>query len=172
MALETRQSALVRALVGGVVAGVAGGVVLSLFLLGVNLAQGRDLWVGVKMPALPLLGTDVLEPGFELSPVLAGAGIHFAISIFWGLAFALFVYGTSRLATVGLGAAWGIVVWIGMYYVGLPLIGLNAIARGVPLWLAVSEHVLFGLAVGLGFLPFQRARVQSGRKLGDSPLNP
>ena len=45
-----------------------------------------------------------------------------------------------------------------MYYVVLPIVGLGEVARSAPLGMAIIGHVIFGLAVGVGFLPFQRTR--------------
>jgi len=41
-----------------------------------------------------------------------------------------------RIPTNVLGALWGIVVWLGMYYVVLPLVGMGQVARSVPLAMA------------------------------------
>jgi hypothetical protein len=43
-----------------------------------------------------------------------------------------------------------------MYHVVLPLSGAGELVRNAPVGMSILEHVLFGLAVGLGFLPFQR----------------
>jgi hypothetical protein len=167
-----QRPAIVRAALGGLVAGIVAGIVLAVFLVGLSAIQGRDIWVVVKFAGAPLLHERALEPGFDLFPVLVGALVHFAVSIFWGLMFGLFVYGTTKLWTLLLGAAWGIVVWVGMYYVGLPLVGLNSLARAVPIWMAVTEHVVFGLALAVAFLPFQRARGREHRRpAGSEPIN-
>lgn len=141
---------------GGIVAGLIGGVVLAVFMMIVGAARGQDLWIGMKMAAYPFLGDRVMTPGFDVGPVLLGVISHFAVSIVWGVFFAVLVFGRSRTATVWLGTLWGFVVWIGMFYVVLPIVGAGAVARGAPVGLAIVEHVLFGLAVGVGFLPYQR----------------
>jgi hypothetical protein len=74
-----------------------------------------------------------------------------------GLLFALLSYGLNRNATVVAGIAWGIVVWLGMYGLVLPLIGADSFLHATPLVAAVFDHVLFGATVGAAFLPFQRA---------------
>jgi hypothetical protein len=122
-------------------------------MMAMNLINGQDVWAGVKFAGLPFLGEAAMRPGFEAWPVLVGALRHFAVSAVWGALFGWLVFGRSRLATIALGAAWGIVVWLGMYYLVLPLVGAGWVAQMVPVSMAIFEHVLFGLAVA--FLPFQ-----------------
>jgi hypothetical protein len=45
-----------------------------------------------------------------------------------------------------------------MYFIVLPLVGAWALTKGVPLLGPVIQHAIFGLALGIGFLPFQRER--------------
>lgn len=139
----------------GVAAGFFAGLVLSFYMLGMSLFQGQDIWMGAKMAGIPFLGEAAKEPGFALIPVLVGLASHFAVSIFWGALFGALVFRQSRGATLAWGALWGIVVWLGMFYAILPFVGLAEIANSMPLGAAIFEHVLFGLALAVGFLPFQ-----------------
>jgi hypothetical protein len=110
----------------------------------------------MKGAAIPLLGERAMAPGFDGTAVLLGLVIHFAISAAWGIVFGLLFQGLSRGATIGAGFAWGFVVWLVMYYLVLPLAGMSEMARSTPIGMAIVSHVLFGLSVALGFLPFQR----------------
>jgi hypothetical protein len=148
-----------RAAFGGIAAGVVGGVVLSAYMLVTNLVSGRDPWVALKIAALPFFDLErVVRPGFEVVPVLLGVATHFAVSVAWGLLFALIFYGLRKPMTVAAGAIWGIVVWAVMSYVALPVVGATEIVRSTPVAIALLEHMLFGVAVALAFLPFQRTR--------------
>lgn len=148
-----------RATKGGVLAGLVGGLVLSIFMLVMNVVTGQDVWVGAKFAALPFLGIDrVMHPGFEAGPVALGTASHFAVSAAWGLVFGLIFYDFGKTATVVAGAFWGVVVWLGMHYLVLPMIGAGQVASTIPTSTAVLEHVLFGVSVALAFLPFQRVR--------------
>ncbi len=153
---------------GGVVAGLIGGIVLAIILAIVQVAYGGDIWVALKGASTPFLHERAAQPGFDGPAVALGLVIHFAISIVWGVLFALIAFGLSRGATVLAGAVWGVVVWLVMYYVVLPAVGLAQVARSQPIVNAVVGHVIFGLAVGLGFLPFQRPRVVT--PVGGAPL--
>jgi hypothetical protein len=152
-----------RVLGGGAAAGVLGGVFIAAILVVMNLMQGRGFWAAFKGAGAPFLGERAMQPGFDAVAVLVGALCHFAISIGWGILFAALVYGVSRGATVALGIAWGVVVWLGMYYVVLPLAGLGEMASASPVGLAVLNHLVFGLGVGLGFAPYQPRIPHAGR---------
>jgi hypothetical protein len=149
-----------QAMWGGTVAGLVGGVVLAAFNVLVDLARQRDLWVSLKLAAYPFARDRALAPGLDEGAVLQGLTTHLGISVIWGVLFGLTAYGMSRSATVSFGAIWGIVVWIVMFYIVLPLASASVLTRGVPAVLAVGQHLVFGLAVGLGFLPYQRTVVR------------
>jgi hypothetical protein len=141
---------------GGIVAGIIGGIAISVWMLISTLVQGMDPWMIFKGAGAPFLGERAMQPGFDGVAVLVGTLCHFGISIVWGALFGVLFYGLSRAATVAMGVVWGVVVWLAMYYLVLPLVGLGAITESVPPWKAAVEHVLFGVVVALGFLPFQR----------------
>lgn len=147
-----------HALGGGMVAGVLGGIAIAVVLVVGALAKGQDIWPAFKGAAAPFLGERATTPGFDGPAVLLGILCHFAVSIGWGVLFAAIFFGLSRGATIAVGALWGIVVWLGMYYVLLPLVGQSQMARNEPVAMAIVSHVIFGLAVAIGFLPFQRTR--------------
>jgi hypothetical protein len=144
-----------QALRGGVVAGIVGGVVLTVFMILMNVMRGDDPYVPMKAAAYPFLGAMVFEPGLSVGPMLLGLVIHLAVSIGWGILFGVLFYGFTKAATLGLSLLWGVIVWLGMFYVVLPLGGAGELARG-PQAIPILQHMLFGLSVGLGFLPFQR----------------
>jgi len=147
---------LARVSGGGIVAGLAGGLFLVALLLVTTALKGQNLWPVFKGASTPLFHERAMQPGFDAAPVLAGAFFHFLISAGWGWLFAVICFGLSRPATLVAGALWGIVVWLGMYYVLLPMVQLRAMARSAPVGMAIIEHVLFGLVLAAAFLPFQR----------------
>jgi hypothetical protein len=147
-----------HALRGGVVAGVIGGAVIAIVMVVAALAKGQDIWIGMKGAAAPFSGERAMRPGFDLGAVSLGVLSHFAVSIVWGVLFAAIFYGLTRGVTVAAGALWGIVVWLGMFYIVLPIVGLSQMAKEEPIGMAIISHVIFGLAVAVGFLPFQHTR--------------
>lgn len=145
----------IRAAKGGVVAGLVAGAVDMAFLAIMNATQGRSVLGGLKFASVPFLGKRVFEPGFDHVAIVAGVVCHFAVSIAWGVLFGLLFFGLGRMMTLLAGAFWGIVVWLGMLYVALPLLGFPA-GGNMPIPAAIFTHVLFGVVLAAAFLPFQR----------------
>jgi hypothetical protein len=155
MAARGRQQSTI-ALGGGVVAGVFAGIVLSLYGLLASIASGLDPWLTLKVTATPFLGERALVGGFDAGAIALGFLVFFAVSILWGVIFGLLVYGASPGKTIFFGALFGVLVWVVMSSALLRALGLEDLAQRMPLGPAVLEHVIFGLALGVGFLPFQR----------------
>lgn len=141
---------------GGISAGLVAGLVLWIVLMVLTAAQGGTVWSVMKGAAAPFIGTEAGSPQFAWGPVLLGTLVHFAISAAWGAFFGVLAYGLTRGATVLAGIGWGLVVWLVMYYVVLPLAGLGAVVASSPVMMAILTHLIFGLALGLAFLPYQR----------------
>jgi hypothetical protein len=114
-----------------------------------------ERWVVFKVAAYPFLGRRVLVPRFDGPAVALGVISHLLVSVTWGVLFALLVHGLSRRATVWLGALWGLVVWLGMFFVVLPVLAPALSAGGYSPGVILSE-VAFGLAIGIAFAPYQR----------------
>lgn len=153
--MSARKGEVGEAIAGGLVAGLIGGVVLSVLLLMSTLVQEANVWMALKGPGTPFLGERAGAPGFDVLAIFVGQAVHFAISAAWGILFGVIAYGWSRPMTVIAGLPYGIVVWLGMYYVALPIVGMAEMARATPVGMAVFLHLIFGLMVGVGFLPFQ-----------------
>lgn len=139
----------------GLFAGLVGGLVLAVFRIATAVAAGGDAWQPLELAAAPLLGERALSPGFDLTALVLGLIIHFAIAAAWGATFGFFFHGLAARGTVIAGALFGIAVWFMMTYVALPLANLTEVAAGVPLRDALVGHVLFGLGVGIAYAPFQ-----------------
>ncbi|HZN93313.1 MAG TPA: DUF6789 family protein [Myxococcales bacterium] len=141
---------------GGVLAGLAAGLFLAVVLVLTFALKGQDFWPAFKGAAAPFYRGRATLPGFDPGPVLLGTIAHFAISAAWGWLFAVICYGLPRSATLVAGVLWGVVVWLGMYYVVLPIVGLREMARSAPVGMAIFQHILFGVVLAAAFLPYQR----------------
>ncbi len=164
-----------RALRGGVVAGLVGGIALWAWNAFWNVTQQGVFWPTFKGAAAPFLSSErIMSPGFDAGAVVLGAVLHLLISALWGVGFALFFYGISRALTVLAGLFWGLIVWLTMYYVLLPMVGLSPMVRATPVWMAILTHLVFGLVVGLAFLPFQRSypRIHAPQRAVPAPREP
>jgi hypothetical protein len=140
----------------GGIAGLVGGVVLGLLVVLLLRWQDGYAWVAFKLPAAPFVGVRVFAPSFDPAAVALGSVLHLATSAAWGALFGVLALGLRRVHTVIAGALFGVLVWIAMFYLVLPLAGVGWLGAQVPVGLAILEHVLFGLAVGATFVPFQR----------------
>jgi hypothetical protein len=152
----TRGRDIGAAILAGALAGVIAGLVLAILMTLLGVANGVDPWVAAKTAGAPFLGERAIESGFDGPALLVGVLTHLAVSAGWGAAFGLVFMGLPTGMTVAAGLAWGVVVWIVMYYIVLPLAGLAALARGAPMAMAVLDHLVFGLALALGFVPLER----------------
>lgn len=147
-----------RVVAGGVVSGILAGLVLSAVMAGLTVSSGGDLWSAFKGAGAPFLGERSSQPGFDAIAIAFGLIGHFSVSIGWGVLFALLVYGWERVPTVFFGGLFGALVWAGMFFVVLPLVGLGAMTEHGRNGMAILTHVIFGFALGVAFLPFQLPR--------------
>jgi hypothetical protein len=159
--IETR-----RAAARGAFAGVAAGAVLTLMMILMSAARGKDVWYGIKGAAEPFLGARAMRPGFDLPAVLFGLVDHLVISGIWGILFALLFYGLSRERIIAAGILWGLVVWIGMYYVVLPIVGLASMQNDAPTGRAIFFHLIFSGAMTIAYFLYPRAFPSGGLRRG------
>jgi hypothetical protein len=157
---------------GGIVAGLVGAMELALFRVGLaamlywvvalvvndrryypaRFARGL-IWSAVKLPAFVFVRGRALEPGFDGSIVALGVLSHVVMSLCWGVLFGLVAHGLSRRAILGLGVAWGVMIWWIFYFVALPLLGVKELRS--PLDVTVV-FVPYGVAMAVGFILWQR----------------
>jgi hypothetical protein len=146
-----------RALTGGGIAGLIGGVALWVWSGVASLLHGTSFWPVLKGTARPFFDPQRMSSSsFDFWPVVIGGAGHLIIAAGWGVFFALMFYGLSKGLTVFAGLFWGLVAWVTMYYVILPLVGLSQLVHAIPVGGAILSHLFFGLVLALGFLPFQR----------------
>ena len=134
----------------GIGAGIIGGIVSAAWGLLVSPILGTDPIAETRLAAGALLGAAATAPGS--APLIIGALSHMAVSIAWGVVFALFCGGRSAGATLAAAVPFGIVVWIAMFHVVLPLLGAAWIVAGFSTARAMTEHVVYGVGVALGLL--------------------
>ena len=145
--IETR-----RALTRGTIAGVTAGIFLTLMMTLMSAAGGKDIWYGIKGAAAPFFGDRAMQPGFDVLPVVIGLVSHLVISAGWGALFATFIEGANRAITMIAGVLWGFVVWIGMYYFVLPMVGLSSMQNDAPVGRAIAFHLIFSIALTAAYL--------------------
>lgn len=149
-------------------AGIAAGVVLTLIMTAMSAAAGKDIWYGIKGAAAPFMRERAMSPGFDLPAVILGLGCHLAVSAVWGILFAILFYGADRIVKIVGGVLWGIVVWIGMYYLVLPAVGLSSMQSDAPVTRAVMFHLFFSVIMTAAYMVYPRLFEHGGPRIGTS----
>jgi hypothetical protein len=141
----------------GAGAGLIGGIVVALWAGLMCPILGTDPHHETRLAAASLLGDAALRPGSGPLALLVGGTCHLAVSIAWGIAFALVGSARSPIAMLAAGAVFGVGVWLMMHHVLLPALGMAWIVADFSTARAVTEHVVYGIGVALGMLGIRRA---------------
>ncbi len=125
---------------------LAAGIVIALVAMMATYAMGMGLFAAPAMIAGIVLG-----PQAAMSPqplvIMSGLILHMALSMVFGVAFALLVARVSA-PIVALGLAFGVALWLVNFYVlSFVSAGARAMAAHEPVWLAVLTHVIFGFVL-------------------------
>lgn len=150
--IERRQSAgaLAREVLGaGILGGLFAGFAMMVFsILDVG-GRGLGFWTPPRLIDGTFDGVMALVGSGGV--VIAGLAIHFAVSIFWGVLFALIV-GRSWKATQALGAGvfFGFAVWTFMTYLIMPWSNPTMTPRvHMMMGTLIVAHVIFGASLFL-----------------------
>lgn len=96
----------------GVLAGLAAGIAMVPVMMAMTTFMMRmGPWPAAKMAWSLVAGKEVIQPGFELVPVLGGTIVHLALSAAFGLVFA-WLASVIPMTLVGLGAIYGFVLYL------------------------------------------------------------
>jgi hypothetical protein len=139
---------------GGAVAGLAGGLAMALVAALISLVQGQDIWLEAKEIAAIVYGPMAIAlPGAALGPIVVGTLIHLLVSAALGALFGIVTrrilhltsdFGMPLLA----GLIYGILVWLVMYFLILPLIdSLLRDSTYAPVF--IIQHIVYGAVTGL-----------------------
>jgi hypothetical protein len=129
-------------------AGLIAGVIFLLLELALpSLLIGSSPWVALRYTASMVLGEAVLPPpaGFDLSVVLVGLLLHFALSLLYACVLAFIVHRGGLLTGIIGGALFGLAIFAINYYTFTLLFPWFFSLRS---WIVVAAHVLFGAIAG------------------------
>lgn len=132
-----------RPWLAGALAGLIGGIVMAMFAMTVTAIMGQGVWMPLRLIAASILGVDALVGGVGV--LMAGLIMHMMASVIFGLIFAAIVGAAGPAMAFGAGIVYGIVIWAGMTYIGLPIADPTMQARVVMMggpWFV--EHLIFG----------------------------
>ena len=141
---------------------LAGLVFIVLEMILVPIVGGGSALGPPTMISAIVLGPEVLPPpgtppGFAVVPFVTGQLVHFALSIVLALIFALIMarlkIGTA--AAVGIGAAFGLVVYVVNFY-GLTAMFPWFVNARTPV--TIFAHLVFGAVLAWSYLRFAATR--------------
>ncbi|MEX2583289.1 MAG: hypothetical protein WD766_08440 [Gemmatimonadota bacterium] len=123
---------------------IAGAIFMMLEMIMVPLFLDGSPWGPPRMIAAIVMGEGVLPPPatFDLGIVMAAIIVHFVLSIVFAI---ILAFPASRLgfgAALGLGAAFGLLLYLVNFYGFTAIFPWFAMARN---WVSVVAHILFGL---------------------------
>lgn len=125
--------ASMRSIPAGIAGGIAGGVVFGMMMAVMDMMGMVAGLVGSTNPAV-------------------GWVVHLAISIAFGIGFAVVVGGRAQrtATTIGIGAAYGVAAWIAGALIAMPLLtGMTPFVIGRMQLMSMVGHLLFGIVLSL-----------------------
>jgi uncharacterized membrane protein YagU involved in acid resistance len=136
-----------------VLAGIVSGTVFAGFemIAAAVLTGPQDFYMPLRMIGATVLGPAALDPGYSLAVAgLVGVIVHAGFSVACALIFAVFASpGASTAALTAGGIAFGIVLWLVIFYVVAPLAGWTWFPdRTNPAVQFVAHAFFFGCPVG------------------------
>ena len=133
----------------GIIAGV---VFMMLEMVLVATVGGGSPWGPPRMIAAIGMGKDVLPPPatFDLGVMIVAMAIHFVLAILLGMILGLIVsrWKLGLMASIGVGAIFGLAVYLVNFYGFTALFPWFAMAR-TPITLLT--HVMFGTVLGWSY---------------------
>lgn len=144
------------AVVGGIL-GILGSLASFLFNVFGSLVVNQEPYRILRVYGTVFLGRDALTTD-NLNFFMLVAVVHFSVGALAGAVFHVglnrFFPGASGIKQVGLGAAYGLVMWIVNFYFILlwlepALVGHAYVLELMPFWVAALTHVVYGVTLGL-----------------------
>ena len=144
-------------------AGVIGGIIFMVLEMAmVAIFLGKSPWGPPHMIAAIVLGKSVLPmpggppPMFSASVMMAAMVVHFPLSIIFALILAWMIRGRPYGTAVGIGAVFGLLLYLVNFYLFTGIFPWFAMARS---WVTVFTHLAFGVATAMSYLSMSRRAV-------------
>ncbi len=144
---------------------IAGAVFMMLEMLMVPIFMDGSPWGPPRMIAAIGMGDGVLPPPatFDAGIMMVAMLIHFSLSVIFAFAFAFIARGRAMGMAIGLGAVFGLVVYLITFYGMTAFFPWFAMARG---WVSIVAHVAYGAVLGLVYAAVARDRHTERRASG------
>ncbi len=156
----------------GAILGVIGSLASFLFNVFGSLVVDQDPYRILRVYGTVFLGQDALTTS-DLNFFMLVAIVHFSVGAMAGAVFHVainrYVPGASVFRQIGLGAAYGLMMWVVNFYFVLrwlepALVGQAFVLELMPFWVAALTHVIYGVTLGMlqplgQFTPYKAAEV-------------
>lgn len=137
----------------GIIAGI---VFLMMEMLLVMIFMGESPWAPPRMIAAMALGQDVLPPpaDFDLVILMTAMGIHFPLTIVYGLIAGWAVHRLNGASALLIGGLLGLAIYLINFY----LIAPAAFPWFVQAqnWISVVSHLVYGLVLGSAYAALRK----------------
>lgn len=158
-AVASQQAAhvpLSSGLARGAIGGLIGGMAMAMFSMFVAISED-GFWAPVRGITSVVFGDEHYGGSFEFWPVVVGAMGHMMNSVVLGGVFALvaaiLLARASTAVVVGVGLAFGLLVWLVMVP-GVAAQGQSSelFVDAVPAWAWIAGHLMFGAITAAVFV--------------------
>lgn len=133
-------------LTAGLLAGFISALSIIAVVTTILMLTGNDIWTAARLIATSVLG-DAIGSGWL--PVVAGTAIHLLTGTLFGGLFAAFVPRMPANVYVVAGIIYGLLVWMVMGLVVLPLGAQLLVASSVNVAMLLFAHVIYGFVLGI-----------------------
>jgi hypothetical protein len=150
-AIATEGSAVTPLLIASVT-GMLAGMMMAMFSMVVAELDGYGFWAPPRAITAVFFGPENLGGGFEADAVIGGVAIHMALSMMFGIGFAIILAPLKRVNAIGqimVGMALGAVLWAVNTYIVAPAFEGNLFDEAMADWTWIVAHLIFGGVVGM-----------------------
>ena len=131
-------------------AGMMAGMAMAMLEMIYELIWGIGFWsapVLISGFVLPSVQSIAIPIGFLLIPVIVGLVAHMIFSMVLAIPFVKIVASYDKMKRIMLGMGFGILVFIVMWFLILPL--LNPVMLNLNMAVFALSHLLWGMALGM-----------------------
>ncbi|MGQ0816323.1 MAG: hypothetical protein ACT4O1_17990 [Gemmatimonadota bacterium] len=137
---------------------ISGAVFMVVEMLMVQMFLGMSMWGPPRMIAAIVMGKGVLPPPetFDLAIVMVAMLVHFPLSVVFALPLAWIVSRLQLGAATGVGAAYGLALYLVNFYLMTAFFPWFGMARN---WVSITAHILFGLIAAVAYKKLQESEL-------------
>lgn len=142
-----------RAVIGGALGGLVGVWIYLFYGSVLQLAQGRDGWLALKLFALPVTPAAAMSPGFDAGAVAVGVLVPLVLGAALGALFGLATHRLDNDVKLPVGAVYGVLVWAlgaGLFWPFFPPSWRLHAGLVMPDWAAMIQAMVYGIFAGIG----------------------